>query len=240
MTLDVLAIGAHPDDVEIGCSGTLIDLSDRGYKIGVADLTDANLSTRGDQISRREEAENATTVMNISKRYRLGFEESTINSAPDNLTELVGLIREVKPHVLIAPYWKDRHPDHIDASKLTHAAVFWAGVSRYGNDKPPHRPHRVLYYFLHTEGPVSFVVDITSSFDRKLKAVRSYKSQFLPQPGDTQLTYISRPEFLENLISRARYYGSKIGVEYGEPFYTREMNKVEDVVSWANDQGVVG
>lgn len=240
MNFDVLAFGAHPDDVEIGCSGTLINLTDQGYKIGIADLTDARLSTRGDQVSRGEEAGNASEILGLSKRFRLGFSEGSISTGKNNLYRLVSLIRHTKPHIVFAPYWEDRHPDHIDASRLVHSAVFWSGVTRYGDMQPPHRPHRLIYYFLHTIGEVSFVVDITSVFDRKLKAVRAYKSQFLPQPGDTQLTFISRPEFLDNLISRARNYGSQIGVEYGEPFYVREMNRVDDIVSWSEGQGVVG
>lgn len=241
MNLDILAIGAHPDDIELGCAGTLVTLVDQGYRVGLADLTDAVLATRGDRDTRSKEAENARRIIGASKRYRLGFREASIfDPNTDNLYRMVSLIRRTCPYVILAPYWEDRHPDHVDASKLVQSAVFWSGVAKFGDNQPPHRPHRVLYYFTHYEGPASLVIDISTTFDRKLKAVRSYHSQFQPQLGSEQMTYISRPEFLEKIISRARYYGSRIGAEYGEPLYVREMNRVEDLMSWANGQGVTG
>ncbi len=240
MTLDVLAVGAHSDDVELGCGGTLINLGDNGYRIGIADLTDAVLASRGNDETRRRETKDAAEIIGAVERFSLGFHEGSILSGTNNLHELVSLIRRNRPHVILAPYWEDRHPDHIDASRLVHSAVFWAGVTKFGDNQSPHRPHRVLYYFVHWDGPVSLVVDISSTFDRKLKAIRAYRSQFLPQAGSDKMTYISRPEFLEKIISRARYYGSQIGAEYGEAFHLREMNRVEDIIKWAGEQGVVG
>jgi bacillithiol biosynthesis deacetylase BshB1 len=240
MILDVLAVGAHPDDVELGCGGTLINLHDAGYRAGVVDLTDAALSTRGDVENRRKEADAAANLMGISERFRLGLKETSILSHSDSVLELVSLIRKYRPHIMLAPYWEDRHPDHADASQLVQRAAFWAGVSKFGDAQPPHRPHRIVYYFIHTMGPVSFAVDISSVFDRKLRVVRAFRSQFLPQPGSDSMTFISRPEFLESLISRARFYGAQIGAEYAEPFHVRELSRVEDLVGWAGIQGVVG
>jgi bacillithiol biosynthesis deacetylase BshB1 len=240
MTLDVLAFGAHPDDVEIGCGGALINLVDRNYKVGIADLTEALLSTRGDAESRRREARDGMEIIGAAERFQMGFYESSITDSPENMYRLVSLIRQLRPMLVFAPYFEDRHPDHVDTASLIHKAVFWAGLAKYGDNQMPHRPHRLINYFIHWEGTVSLVVDISSCFDRKLKAIRAYRTQFLPQPGSSRMTYISRPEFLEKLISRARYYGSLIGAEYGEPFYVREMNRVEDLMKWAGEQGVVG
>lgn len=240
MAVDILAVGAHPDDVELGCGGTLINMVDSGYRVGIADLTEALLATRGDIDTRIKETQTALEIIGAVERVQLGFFEGSILSNPDNIHQLVNLIRRTQPHLLLAPYWEDRHPDHVDASKLVQTAAFWSGVSRYGDRQPPHRPHRIVFYFIHREGPISFVMDISATFDRKLKAIRSYHSQFHPQPGNEKMTYISRPEFLEKLISRARYYGSLIGAEYGEPFHVREMNRVEDLMAWAGGQGVVG
>lgn len=240
MNFDVIAVSPHPDDAEIACSGTLIQLVDQGYRVGLVDLTEALLATRGDPLTRSDEAQNATEIMGIQKRFRLGLKEGALEPVTENLYKLVRLIRETRPYVILAPYAEDRHPDHSASSRLVQAACFWSGVTRYGDNQAPHRPHRLINYFLHWEGPVSFIVDISSTFDRKLKAIRSFHSQFLAHPGDRALTYISRPEFLEKIINRARYYGSKIGAEYGEPFYTHETNRVEDIVSWANTQGIVG
>jgi bacillithiol biosynthesis deacetylase BshB1 len=240
MTIDALAIGPHPDDVELGCGGTLALLTDRGYRVAILDLTEATLSTRGDIPNRHKEANAAASVLGITGRYQLGLNETAIPSSPDALPKLVEIIRRHRPYLVLAPYWDDRHPDHSDASDLVRRAAFWAGVSKFGDRQPPHRPHRVVYYYLHRVADVSMVVDISVSFDRKLKAIRAFRSQFLPQPGSDAMTFISRPEFLENFISRARYFGSLIGAEYGEPFHIREMNRVEDLVAWAGLQGLVG
>ncbi len=240
MNFDVIAVGPHPDDIEIGCGGTLINLVDAGYKVGMVDLTEAMLSTRGDRESRFDESNDALKIIGAAKRFQMGFFEGSLASNPGNIYELVALVRRTRPYVVLAPYWDDRHPDHVDASRLVQTACFWSGVSRYGDSQTPHRPHRLVYYFIHREGPVSFVVDISADFDRKLQAVRAYHSQFLAHPGQREMTYISRPEFLERIINRARYYGSLIGAEYGEPFFVREMNRVTDLVSWVGGQGVVG
>ncbi len=232
MPLDVLAIGAHPDDVEIGCGGALINITDAGYRVGIADLTNALLSSRGTDEIRQREAKDGAEIIGAGERYQLGFHEGSISQGAGNLEVLVTLIRRTRPLIIFAPYSFDRHPDHMDASDLVHRAAFWAGVAKYGDGQSPHRPHRLIYYHVHWEGPVSIVVDISACFDRKLKAIRAYRSQFLSQPGDGRMTYISRPEFLEKLISRARYYGAQIGAEYGEPFYLQEMIRVDDPVKW--------
>ena len=240
MILDALAIGAHSDDVELGCGGTLINLTDSGYRVGVVDLTEALLASRGTEEARESESRDASEIIGITERFRMRFHEGSILSGPDNLNSLVTLIRQTKPHLIMAPYWDDRHPDHVDASRLVGKAVFWSGVTKYGDTNPPHRPHRILYYFVHWDAPPTIIVDISATFDRKLRAIRAYRTQFLPQAGSDKLTYISRPEFLEKIISRARYNGSLIGAEYGEPFYVKENLRIEDIMKWADEQGVVG
>jgi len=240
MNLDILAFGPHPDDVEIACSGTLIHQVDEGYKVGLVELTKARLATGGDPVTRNDESEAAMEIMGIRKRFQLDMIEGALHPTMDNLYRIVRLIRKTRPHLILAPYWDDRHPDHSVASNLIKEACFWSGVQKFGDNQLPHRPHRLIYYFLHWEGPVSFVVDISSTFDRKLKAIRSYHSQFLALPSDRSLTYISRPEFLEKIINRARYYGSLIGAEYGEPFCVKEMNRLENIMDWADTQGIVG
>ncbi|MDP8229174.1 MAG: bacillithiol biosynthesis deacetylase BshB1 [Candidatus Electryoneaceae bacterium] len=238
MTLDVLAIGPHPDDVELSCGGTLISLVDLGYRVGVADLTESYLF-RSTPANRRKEADNAATIMGIKKRFRLGFSEGALSATPENLYPLVQLIRSTRPQVILAPYWDDRNPDHNDASTLIKTACFWAGMTKYGDNQTPHQPHRLIYYFLYWIGPVSFIVDISTAFDWKMKAFRAYQSQFSARMSEDPTTYISRPEFMEKTINRARYYGSLIGAEYGEPFHVRETNRVENIVDWADGQGVV-
>ncbi|MBT7616841.1 MAG: bacillithiol biosynthesis deacetylase BshB1 [Calditrichaeota bacterium] len=240
MNFDIMAVSPHPDDVEIGCSGTLIQLIDEGYRVCTVEVTNAVLATGGDLKIRNEEAEASRLVMGAQKRFKMDMKEGELFPTTDNLYRLVSLIRKTRPHIVLAPYFEDRHPDHVATSKLMKAACFWSGVSKYGDNQAPHRPHRLVYYFLHWEGPISFIVDISATFDRKLQAIRAYHSQFLTMPSDRSMTYISRPEFLEKVINRARNYGSQIGVEYGEAFYTREVNRVDNLMTWADTQGVVG
>ncbi len=238
--VDILAVSPHPDDVELACSGTLIQLIDKGYRVALVEMTDALLSTTGDPVTRQVEAEAARKIMGVHERYQLGLKEGSLTPSGENLYRMVSLIRQTRPYIILSPYKEDRHPDHSATSQIVQTACFWAGVPKYGDNQAPHRPHRLINFFLHWEGPVSFVVDISSTFDRKLKAIRAYHSQFLAQPADRSYTYISRPEFLENIINRARYYGAQIGAEYGEAFHVRETLRVDDIMTWANIQGVVG
>ena len=234
MSFDALAIGAHPDDVELGCGGTLIGLVDRGYRVGLVDLTDSRLSTRGEPKTRMKEADDAARIIGAAERFQLGFQEGSIQSGHGNLEALVALLRRTRPQVVLAPYWEDRHPDHVDTSRLVQSACFWAGVPRYGVRDSP---HRLVYYFSHWVGLVSQVVDVSAAFDRKMQAVRAYRSQFQTESSGEAATFISQPEFLEGVISRARNYGSLIGAEYGEPFHVREMNRTDDLIAWARSQG---
>jgi len=240
MALDMLVVGPHPDDVELACGGTIITHTDKNYRVGIVDLTDAAMSTRGAPDTRAHEADTAANLMGVTERIRLGFKEGALECKVENLYPLVSVIRSTKPQVVLAPYWDDRHPDHGDTSRLVQNACFWAGVPKYGDNQHPHRPQRVLFYFLHWMGPVSMVVDISNTFDRKLAAIRAYHSQFYARPGDSAFTYISRPEFLEKVINRARYYGGLIGAEYGEPFHVRDMHREPDLIEWVNRQGLTG
>ena len=239
-SLDVLAVGPHPDDAELGCGGTLAQLAGRGYRVAILDLTEAALSTQGSLPTRQAEAAAAARILGNLPRHQLGLWETAILSSPDALPKLVKFIRRHRPYLVLAPYGEERHPDHNDASELVRRACFWAGVAKYGGRQPPFRPHRLVYYYLHRVADVSLVVDISAGFERKLKAIRAYRSQFSPPPDGSGATFISRPEFLESIIARARYYGSLIGAEYGEPFHIRELNRVEDIVAWAKRQGGVG
>lgn len=240
MSCDVLAIGAHPDDIELSAGGTVALLADQGYRVGLLDLTRARLSTRGDEFTRQDEAAEAAQILGAHTRINLDALEGSLLSDPFTLNKLVSVIREQRPSLILSPYWEDRHPDHADASRLVQRAYFWSGVPKFGDDQPPHRPKRVVYYRSHWETETSLVVDISTTFDRKMAASRAYKSQFDLLPGEEPNTYISRPDFFDKVIARAKFFGSKIGAAYGEPFFVRETNKVTDLVMWADGQGEVG
>ncbi len=240
MTCDVLAIGAHPDDIELGVGGTLALLARQGYNCALLDLTRAGLSTRGDVVTRAKEASAAAALLGAKGRINLDLNEGSLLTDPKGLYKLVSAIRELRPKLILAPYFEDRHPDHGDASELVQKAYFWAGASKYGDDQPPHRPGRVAYYFCHREGPCSMVVDVSETFETKLASVRAYGSQFDTLSGETPNTYISRPEFMERVKNRARYYGMQIGAAYGEPLFVRETQRIIDLMKWTSEQGDVG
>ncbi|MBM3327534.1 MAG: bacillithiol biosynthesis deacetylase BshB1 [Calditrichaeota bacterium] len=237
--IDLLALGAHSDDVELGCGGTVAALAHKGYNCAIVDVTEAALSTRGNILTRQEEAACAAHILG-ALRYNLQAQESQIYPNFDNLLSLVSLIRALKPKLMLTHYWEDRHPDHIAVSRLTQEAVFWAGVAKFGDDHPPHRPRRLGYYFARLETIPTLIVDISDTFDTKMAAVRAYRSQFFPDPDETPNTFISRPEFLDRITTRARGWGDKISARYGEAFLFREVTRVSDLMKWNLEQGDLG
>lgn len=240
MTCNVLAVGAHPDDIELGVGGSLALLVRQGYRVVLLDLTRAALSTRGDVITREKEASDAAEILGAGDRINLELHEGSLLADPNGLQRLVSVIRKLRPELILAPHFEDRHPDHGDASILVQKAYFWAGAAKFGDDNPPFRPRRVASYFCHREAAYSMVVDVSETFDVKLASVRAYRSQFSTAADETPNTYISRPEFLDRIINRAKYYGMQIGAEYGEPLFVREPHRVSDLMNWVAGQGDVG
>lgn len=235
MQLDVLAFGAHPDDVELTCAGTLIKLADSGYKTGVVALTQGELGTRGTREIRKQEFEAAGKIMGLSVRKMLDIPDGNVSVTRENKLKVIREIREHRPRLVFAPYWEVRHPDHGHASHLVREAAFLAGLKKIDTGQEAYRPYKVLYYACRYEFEPSFIVDVTEAHERKLQAIQAYKSQFHnPEKhkyGDEE-TNVSRPEFLESIITRAKQYGSYIGVTYGEPFLVREPMRLDDPVQF--------
>jgi len=234
MKLDILAIGAHPDDIELSCGGTVIKLVKQGRRVGVVDLTAGELGTRGTAERRAQEASEATRLMGIHARVNLGIPDGNIENTPENRLKLISMIREYRPEVLLVSYPVDRHPDHEHAHLLGREAWFYAGLekirtSHRGKNQEPHRP-RALYYYMHwQEFPPSFIIDISDEFEQRMKVMRAYRSQFHNPESNEPETVLSKPEFLEMLRTRLEYYGDKIGVRYGEPFFSPHSIKVDDL-----------
>jgi len=217
MSLDILAFGAHPDDIELGCGGSLILAVDKGLTVGVADLTNAEMSTRGTVDKRKKEASQAASILGLSNRWTLGLPDAGIGTDPDHLFPIIQLIRENRPRMVLAPYWEDRHPDHSATGKLVRDACFLAGVSKVG-EGDRHRPSRIVHYMLFHPFKPSFVVDISAVWDRKMAAIKAYVSQF--QPGDEdQETAISQHGFIQYIEARSIWFGAMIGAAHGEAFY---------------------
>lgn len=216
--LDILAFSPHPDDAELGCGGSLILAADQGLDVGVADLSEGEMSSRGTPVQRGLEKKKAAELLGLRERLLVGLPDTKIGTEPAHRAAIIQLIRETRPRVVLAPYGEDRHPDHAAASKLVREACFLAGVHKVGAGQP-HRPERVFYYMIHQPFTPSFVVDISMVWERKMAAVLAYETQFQTDASGPE-TAISRSDFLRFIEARAIWFGTMIGAAYGEAFYT--------------------
>lgn len=235
MKLDAIAFGAHPDDVELGCGGTIIKLGAQGYRTGVVALTRGEMGTRGSAEIRAREFTAAAGVMGVSMHKALDMPDGCVELNMENKLKVIRVIRAHQPRIVFAPYWVARHPDHEAASQIVREASYLSGLKKVDTGQEAHRPFKVLFYQSRFEFPPSFVVDISSFHDKKLDAIRSYASQFdNPNKTDhgTDETLISRPDFIQRIETRDRQYGTYVGVEFGEPFLVREALKIDDPVKF--------
>ncbi|MGA3076326.1 MAG: bacillithiol biosynthesis deacetylase BshB1 [Bryobacteraceae bacterium] len=230
MSLDVLAIAAHPDDIEQTCGGTLIRMAERGYRTGALDLTAGDMGTRGTPDERLAEAEVAAGHMRLAWRGNLRFPDARLENTLSARMTLAVKIRELRPRVVILPYWEGRHPDHYRASELGYEACFLAGLKKLDEYSAPHRPYKVIYASLYANVKPSFVVDISGQFEARMAALLSYQSQYGAQDEGSGL-FPQEQEIRERLGATARFYGNLIGVKYGEPFVVKETMQVDDIVN---------
>ena len=230
MNLDVLAIAAHPDDIEQTCGGTLIRMAEAGYRTGALDLTAGDMGTRGTPEQRVIESEVAAGHMLLSWRGNLHFPDARLENTISARMTLAVKIRELKPRVVIIPYWQARHPDHYRCSEMAFEACFLAGLKKLDEYSEPHRPQKILYSSLYADVKPSFIVDISAQFERRMTALLSYVSQY----GETTeggTLFPSEQEIRDRLGAIARFYGNQIGVKYGEPFVVKEAMQIDDIVS---------
>jgi bacillithiol biosynthesis deacetylase BshB1 len=236
MNLDLLAIAAHPDDVELTCGGTLLKMAQRGYKTGILDLTAGEMGTRGTPETRAKEAAKAAKLLAVKWRCTLGVPDSDVQPSRQHKLRLAAVIRELRPKTVILPYWEARHPDHYHASKLGYEGCFLAGLKQLPIDGEPHRPFKILYSTAFATVRPTFVVDITPQYERRRKAILAFSSQFRPEKGQSSKSYKKTNVFLaidrleQQMNQLARQYGEMIGVQYGEAFLQKELMRVEDVV----------
>ena len=232
--LDLLAIAAHPDDAELTCGGTLAAAVRQGYRVGILDLTAGEMGSRGTPEIRRTEALHAADILGVTWRQVLGLPDAGIANTDLARQRVAGILRQLRPTIVIAPAPAPfgRHPDHRAAAELIRDAAFLAGLRRYVSDSEPHRPRKILHAIAYREDYVkpTFVVDISDVFDTKVTAIQSYVSQF---EGSTQggEVYPTGEPLLEFIRHQAAHYGSLIRTRYGEPFYTTETMRVDDVVA---------
>jgi N-acetylglucosamine malate deacetylase 1 len=238
MKLDVLIFAAHPDDAELSMGGTIAKLSNAGLHIGVIDLSGGELGSRGTIETRKVEAQNATEILKLAYRENLGFPDGRIKFNDEFLKAIISRIRKFQPEIIFAPYKNDRHPDHIGTSQLVKEAMFSSGLPKVITEyefkgQEAYRPKKLFYYMQMYEDNPSFVVNISETFDSKMLAIRAYVTQFHNSEIEGPETFISQPNFLKFIEARARYFGFKIGKDYGEPFYCEEEIEF-DLINFIN------
>ncbi len=229
--VDLLAIAAHRDDVELTCGGTLAKAVRAGHRVGILDLTQGETGTRGDATTRAAEAERAARALGVPVRLNAGLPDAHLQNDEPSRAKLVELIRATRPRVVILPFPVGRHPDHRIASELGRDACYLAGLAKYGGAGPAHRPFKILYALAYREDPVkpSFVVDISDSFDIKMTAIRCYASQFDGAKAAGEI-HPTGQDLYELIRIQSAHYGSLIRSAYGEPFFCYETLAVEDVL----------
>lgn len=231
--LDLLAIAAHRDDVELTCGGTLAKAAKTGHRVGIIDMTQGEMGTRGDAKTRAAEAERAAQTLGVTVRLNAGLRDAHIENTEASRKTIVALIRQTRPRVVILPFPVGRHPDHRIAAELGRDACYLAGLAKYepGSGGEAHRPFKLLYALAYREDPIkpTFVVDISDVFETKMQAIRCYGSQFDGAKAAGEI-YPTGQDLYELIRVQSAHYGSLIRKRYGEPFYTPETQEVTDVL----------
>jgi N-acetylglucosamine malate deacetylase 1 len=225
---DVLAIAAHRDDVEQTCGGTLLRMAARGLRTAILDLTKGEAGTRGTAEDRAREAADAAKLLGVSRREALDLPDGGIENTLENRKKVVRVLREVRPRVVILPYWQARHPDHAIVATLGYDACFLSGLSKVETGATPHRPFKIVYASLYADVRPSFVVDITPFIEQRHAALMAYKSQYANQAAGSAL-FVPEEEIRDRTFAEARHYGLLAGVKYGEPFVQKEVGLVDDL-----------
>lgn len=228
--VDVLAIAAHPDDVEQTCGGTLLKMAEAGYTTGIIDLTAGDMGTRGSPEIRVAESAEAAKILRVSHRENLHFPDARLENSMAGRMTLAHRIRELRPRTVILPYWDGRHPDHYRASEIGYEACFLAGLRKIDQYTEPHRPYKIIYSSIYANVTPSFVVDITKHFERRMESLLAYPSQYGQTEAGAAL-FPDEAEIRDRLGAMARFYGNLIGVKYGEPYVVKETMRVDDVVA---------
>lgn len=226
MKLDLLVFAAHPDDAELSCSGTILSFTSKGKKVGIIDLSEGELGTRGTVEDRRQEAAASAKILNLSVRENLGLPDGGVNSINEsNVLKLIQAIRKYKPEIVLGNALYDRHPDHGGGGELASKAIFLSGLAKIqteldGEMQQAWRPSRFYHYIQDRYIQPDFVVDISEYWETKVASIRAFKTQFFDPNSNEPETYISNPDFLNFIEARGRELGHSIGVKFGEGFVT--------------------
>ncbi|MDQ6764350.1 MAG: bacillithiol biosynthesis deacetylase BshB1 [Bacteroidota bacterium] len=230
MKLDLLAFGVHPDDIELSCAGTLLVEKKNGKKVGIIDLTQGELGTRGNAETRKEEAANSAAILGVDIRENLEMADGFFKNDEENQRKIIQALRKYRPEIIICNALEDRHPDHGRSALLVNDAAFLSGLRKIqtfdeNKEQQEWRPKHVFHYIQDTYFKPDFVVDISEVFDKKVEAIEAFSTQFYNGEKDDKepQTYISSPEFLESVINRSKMFGKMIGVKHAEGFISKKM-----------------
>jgi N-acetylglucosamine malate deacetylase 1 len=224
--VDIIAFGAHPDDVEIGTGGLVAKEAALGYKVGIVDLTQGEMSTNGTIEERSFEAQKAAEVLGAKWRLNLAIPDRKILINDENLAKVVRVIRQYQPEMILIPHWEDRHPDHVDCSELITVAHFNAGLRKFLPELEAYRPPKVYYYLINSTANPSFVVDVSDYYELKKQSIFTHESQFLRT--NKMLKTVLNNGFPYLVESRDRYFGAQMGVKFAEGFITKKQVSVND------------
>lgn len=235
MKLDILVVAAHPDDAELGCGGTIAKHASQGYKVGIVDLTQGELGTRGSVESRRQEAQDASKILGVVLRENLKLRDGFFRNDEDHQLKLIQAIREYRPEIVLANAIYDRHTDHAKGANLSYDASFLAGLAKIrthnldGTEQEPWRPKQIYHFIQSIFVEPDFIVDISDYWDHKIRAIQAFKTQFFDPTSKEPETYISKPGFLKMVESRAVEFGHAIGTQYGEGYTVRRYPGVKSL-----------
>jgi N-acetylglucosamine malate deacetylase 1 len=219
--LHILAFGAHADDVEIGMGGSIAKLTAKGKRIGICDLTDADLSSNGTIALRKQEAKNAAEILGVTERLSLGLPDRGLLLKEEYISEIASVIRRFQPQIVFAPYLEDRHPDHGNCARLVEEAVFSAGIRKYvtKNGEEPHKVQRLYFYMINGFHKPDFSIDISNTMEKKISALGAYKSQFEQAENSVETPLING--YIESVEARERLFGQQVGVKFAEGFKSK-------------------
>ena len=226
--VDILAIAAHRDDVEQTCGGTLLRSAARNLRTAILDLTQGEAGTRGTAEDRAREAAEAARILGVSWREALDLPDGAISNTLENRLKIVRVLRQLRPRVVILPYWQARHPDHAICAPLGYEACFLSGLAKIDTGAAPHRPFKIVYASLYADVRPTFIVDITPFIEQRHAALMAYRSQYANQQAGSAL-FVPEEEIRERTFAEARHYGQLGGVRYGEPFVQKEVALVDDL-----------
>jgi N-acetylglucosamine malate deacetylase 1 len=220
-SLHILAFGAHADDVEIGMGGSIAKLAANGKRIGICDLTDADLSSNGTIELRKLEAKKAAEILGVTERLSLGIPDRGLLLKEEFIRDIASVIRRYQPKIVFAPFFEDRHPDHGNCARLVEEAVFSAGIRKYltKSDEEPHKVSRVYFYMINGFHKPDFTFDISETMEQKIAALRAYKSQFEQTENSVETPLVNG--YIETVEARERLFGQQVGVKFAEGFKSK-------------------